>query len=963
MLIAEPDDRLLSAYAQTDATGTDNYILMQLLVVCACLAAAVLSIALLFNIIFSGETHRLFASALLGGLLLCGSLVNLYAPTPRRLALLVSVLIFQSLYMLLLFIVIFRVSEILEADDELANGSASAPELSEAATPLALSLLADWMELRGARQALASQLERGRTYMLSLCGFILFLGMVTYAFEFQKVITTQGEFYSQQSLDEMNARSSITSYFGPNRTHTGRKVLLVLLDGLRYDFVERSPDLKALLQSDRMRRDGRLYRLATQLPTMSVPNWLTSHTGAPPEMTGVLGNLLVGETAFDSIYSQAQLHNINRGLTASPWMSDIIASTLPFLTGDGTISPSVRPEVDGTPVKDSRPTADPADDLRAGVALLALNNKATPYELFLAHFSDIDMQGHSFGILPAFNPGDTYTLAVANKTRILTQLMDAIDNSTVMLVFADHGHVERGGHGGIDTALRSVPLIVYSPDSNFATSSFSAGPPFAGALENIDLAPTVAALLGLPVPRQAHGRFITDILALMATSDPDIVRTHYLDLYLQKVRLVKAFIAAASSTAKSPPGFDDVTLVEQFNQTTEWYRDAVDLIVQGLAVHRKAALRVRILRNVLVTLGLNLPLVLVMCYVVQRYSFADLGVLLCMRRYWGSADLRLNLTAFVWAGVSLVCYLLASVLLFLFLYLGYGYRISDWESTMIHTPAVVPRYYAYVLLPPAAAAYVLIRAYHVKVLRMRKFAPNASWRAKLVTCLLNVGNLFTDGRLPIAQPDFLYLVRLYQLAWVTSAMLLLFLLEASFTILIPLLFRIPFISADSWGLRFRLLTVHLMLFPLILASMAELYATVRGTHNHRSAAFDPIYLLGLRKELRRRGVSGASALVLRRHELALAPESASRFAGVHGVMDVIRLAQSLHGVSHAAALPAAPAGASSPGAHAPAPAPPATTPMPAAADATRSGKTAAVELELVKKAPASQSVSYYSSSA
>ena len=77
------------------------------------------------------------------------------------------------------------------------------------------------------------------------------------------------------------------------------------------------------------------------------------------------------------------------GVTASPWMADIIKSTLPFLSGDGTIDAAF-----GTTL----PTSDIADKERAKVALFALTREENPYGLFLAHFSDIDKQGHEFGV-------------------------------------------------------------------------------------------------------------------------------------------------------------------------------------------------------------------------------------------------------------------------------------------------------------------------------------------------------------------------------------------------------------------------------------------------------------------------------------------------------------------------------------------------------------------------------------
>ena len=47
---------------------------------------------------------------------------------------------------------------------------------------------------------------------------------------------------------------------------------------------------------------------------------------------------------------------------------------------------------------------------------------------------------------------DSYFGAVTNKTRIFKDMIDAIDpaSNTVVILLSDHGHVDRGGHGGTD---------------------------------------------------------------------------------------------------------------------------------------------------------------------------------------------------------------------------------------------------------------------------------------------------------------------------------------------------------------------------------------------------------------------------------------------------------------------------------------------------------------------------------
>ncbi|KNC52573.1 uncharacterized protein AMSG_12136 [Thecamonas trahens ATCC 50062] len=627
--------------------------------------------------------------------------------------------------------------------------------------------------------------------------------------------------------------------------------------------------------------------MKVQLPSMSVPNWVTSLTGAPPELTGVLGNLLIPETKYDSIYNEAQIYGLNRGMTASPWMSDIVKSTLPFLSGDGTLSPSTLPKVNGVPISVGRPTADPADDLRAAVAkqAIALQGSALEYGLFLAHFSDVDMQGHSFGVSKTYNSDDSYNGAVTNKTRILDELTDALDDDTVVFIFADHGHVNRGGHGGVQDELTNVPLIIYRKNSNFASTPYS-GPAFSGQIENTDLAPTVAAILGMPVPRQATGRFITD--ALVFASQP--ARTlHYYDLFVQKQRFVAAFLG----TVPEYKAIDsDLVYGNHTGESEEFYKVGVDRLVSTWRAARAHALRMWILRNAMLTLILNIIVLIVVAYVLQVYTFVDLSLVLrccCCSRFTGEADRAKNIKALAWAFWSVAAFYFFSIGAFVLLYLWYGHTIDEWESTLIHTPGVVPRFVAYVICPSSLAAFLVVRSYHVSALAFRKIVPGSSWRAKLRVVGLNFLNLFADSSAQINHPEFIYLARYYTAAMALVGVLTVFLAEATFTVLVPLIFRVPFVTPAFWGLRFRLLTVQMMTIPFIIATMVEVYLSGRGLDDYRDDAADPVYILRVRKDARsalgkRASVADVDStnavLVLQRHH-------SERFNNIHTTEDLL----------------------------------------------------------------------------
>ena len=156
------------------------------------------------------------------------------------------------------------------------------------------------------------------------------------------------------------------------------------------------------------------------------------------------------------------------------------------------------------------------------------------------------MQASCGGATAAFNAKGSYASAIANTTAALTELVAELDSTTTLLITSDHGAVDRGGSGGAEPNSVSIPLIAYRAGSNLGVNTngrpFSAAPRFNGVTPSTeDVAVTVAALLGVPAPRQSEGVFVD---ALMPLANQPLLALHYKDLYLQRQALVAALAAA-----------------------------------------------------------------------------------------------------------------------------------------------------------------------------------------------------------------------------------------------------------------------------------------------------------------------------------------------------------------------------------------------------------------------------------
>ena len=105
---------------------------------------------------------------------------------------------------------------------------------------------------------------------------------------------------------------------------------------------------------------------------------------------------------------------------------------------------------------------------------------------------------------------------------ILRKLYDAtsIDENTLIILMGDHGMNEVGNHGGSSAGETNAGLVFISP--KFKRLNLGLVSPLETSLnysyyrkiQQIDLIPTIAALLDFPIPKNSLGVFIKEILGL-----------------------------------------------------------------------------------------------------------------------------------------------------------------------------------------------------------------------------------------------------------------------------------------------------------------------------------------------------------------------------------------------------------------------------------------------------------------
>ena len=176
----------------------------------------------------------------------------------------------------------------------------------------------------------------------------------------------------------------------------------------------------------------------------------------------------------------------------------------------------------------------------------ALQVLAQEPDLLLIHFAGLDNLGHGFG-----GASSEYRAGAQRVDAHLGELVAAIDlGTTALIVTADHGQIDSGGHGGWESVVTRVPLVMVGRGVAPGGEGVEVNQP--------DIAPTVAVLLGTAIPTHNQGRALFDHLDI----DPRSEAQRKDDLAEQKSHFYSTYITWLMGT---PP--QGRTISEQLAQS------------------------------------------------------------------------------------------------------------------------------------------------------------------------------------------------------------------------------------------------------------------------------------------------------------------------------------------------------------------------------------------------------------
>ncbi|KAF3123618.1 mannose-ethanolamine phosphotransferase gpi13 [Orbilia oligospora] len=125
-------------------------------------------------------------------------------------------------------------------------------------------------------------------------------------------------------------------------------------------------------------------------------------------------------------------------------------------------------------------------------------DNSSSWDVMIGHFLGVDHAGHRYG------PDHPAMAAKQKQMDVFVQdLIKAVDDDTLVVIMGDHGMDPKGDHGGESQLELEAALWMYSRKGVFGrVPGFEVPPKNAEerSVAQIDLVPTLALLLGLPIP-------------------------------------------------------------------------------------------------------------------------------------------------------------------------------------------------------------------------------------------------------------------------------------------------------------------------------------------------------------------------------------------------------------------------------------------------------------------------------
>ncbi|XP_060752128.1 GPI ethanolamine phosphate transferase 3 isoform X2 [Tachysurus vachellii] len=186
------------------------------------------------------------------------------------------------------------------------------------------------------------------------------------------------------------------------------------------------------------------------------------------------------------------------------------------------------------------------------------------WDVLIAHFLGVDHCGHRFG---PDHPAMAEKLTQMDG--VIRSVIKRLQEDTLLVVMGDHGMTDTGDHGGESQKETDAALFLYSGSPLFPARDTQVEPE---VVPQTDLVPTLALLLGIPIPYSSMGQVMLPLFP--SSLDAPVGLSQGEALWIN-VKQVHRFLETYSSMAKDIPEDSLSQLRTRFSQISDQYMSSI----------------------------------------------------------------------------------------------------------------------------------------------------------------------------------------------------------------------------------------------------------------------------------------------------------------------------------------------------------------------------------------------------
>uniref|UniRef100_A0A1A8BG86 GPI ethanolamine phosphate transferase 3, catalytic subunit n=1 Tax=Nothobranchius kadleci TaxID=1051664 RepID=A0A1A8BG86_NOTKA len=185
------------------------------------------------------------------------------------------------------------------------------------------------------------------------------------------------------------------------------------------------------------------------------------------------------------------------------------------------------------------------------------------WDVLVAHFLGVDHCGHRFG---PDHPAMADKLTQMDS--VIRSVIDRLQNDTLLVLMGDHGMTDTGDHGGESQKETDATLFLYSPSPIFPAPLSQMEP---DVVPQTDLVPTLALLLGVPIPYSSVGQVLLPLFSPHGQTGSAVGGLSQLEALWINAKQVNRFLETYSSMAKDIPPESLSQLQQEFSRLSSEY--------------------------------------------------------------------------------------------------------------------------------------------------------------------------------------------------------------------------------------------------------------------------------------------------------------------------------------------------------------------------------------------------------